>query len=99
MDERLYKICPAQLTHKIFWTNLVGTYWRQIPTKFEVNLAEGFGDEIENVNYNCNEKLVKIISTQFQHHRRDGFGEAVKNSENAQKVVNKSKKYVAPPIE
>ena len=31
------------------WTNLVETHPRYIATKFEVNLADGFGEEVENV--------------------------------------------------
>ena len=32
------------------WTNLVETHPRHIPTKFQVNLANGFWEEVENVN-------------------------------------------------
>ena len=31
-------------------TKLVGTLKRHIPTKFEVNLANGFEEEVKNVN-------------------------------------------------
>ena len=30
------------------------THQGHIPTKFEVNLAEGFAEELKNVNYHCN---------------------------------------------
>ena len=30
--------------------NLVETHPRHTPTKFEVNLADGFGEEVKNVN-------------------------------------------------
>ena len=35
-------------------TNLLETHPRHTPTKFEVNLADHFGEEVENVNYHCN---------------------------------------------
>ena len=33
-----------------FEENLVETYPRHTPTKFEVNLADGLGEEVKNLN-------------------------------------------------
>ena len=33
-----------------FWTHLVETYPRHIHTKFEMNLADGFWEDVKNVN-------------------------------------------------
>mgnify|MGYP000668791049 FL=1 len=33
--------------------NIVEIHLRHTPTKFEVNLADGFGEEVKNVNEHC----------------------------------------------
>ena len=57
---RFSKICPKKNKniHKksknhwtvTIWRNFIETHPRYIATKFEVNLANGFGEEVKNVN-------------------------------------------------
>ena len=49
MNKKIHKKSKNHWTVTI-WTNLVETHPRHIPTKFEVDLASGFGEEVENVN-------------------------------------------------
>ena len=49
MNKKIHKKSKNQWTMTI-WTNLVETHPRYIATKFEVNLDDGFGEEVKSVN-------------------------------------------------
>ena len=49
MNKKIHEKSKNHWTMTI-WTNLVGIHQRHIPIKFEVNLADHFGEEVKNVN-------------------------------------------------
>ena len=55
---------------KTIWRSMVGTQPRHIFNKFEVNLADGFGEEVNNVN-NANTIdfaiPIELHSNQYAH--------------------------------
>ena len=62
MNKKNHKKSKNHWTMTI-WTNLVETYPRHIPTKFEVDLANGFSEEVKNVNCGRRRTLKKAQLT------------------------------------
>ena len=48
MNKKIHKKSKNHWSVTI-WTNLVKAHPMHIPTKFEVDVANGFGEEVENV--------------------------------------------------